>query len=98
MKQRILLIVSLICLFSYDAMAQENIKSAFEKFIKAKNVNVTKSIMEERDFTKKSLPLISKADIYSFTIKQKNRKVSRGSTGDYQSDEQAGVCGSAGDY
>lgn len=75
MKQRILLIVSFICLFSYDAMAQENIKSAFEKFIKAKNVNVTKSIMEERDFTKKSLPLISKADIYSFTIKQKNRKL-----------------------
>lgn len=75
MKQRILLIISLICLFSYGAMAQENIKSAFEKFIKAKHVNVTKSIMEERDFTKKSLPLIYKADIYNFTIKQKDRKL-----------------------
>ena len=66
MKQRILLLVSFICLLSFGAKAQENIKSAFEKFIKAKNVNVTKSIMEERDFTKKSLPLISKAETYNF--------------------------------
>ena len=75
MKQRILLLVSFICLLSFGAKAQENIKSAFEKFIKAKNVNVTKSIMEERDFTKKSLPLISKAETYNFIIKQKDRKL-----------------------
>ena len=31
-------------------------------------------------------------------IKQMSRQVSRGSAGDYQADEQAGVGGSAGDY
>jgi hypothetical protein len=31
--------------------------------------------MEERDFTKKSLPLISKAETYNFIIKQKDRKL-----------------------
>ncbi|MBR5062398.1 MAG: hypothetical protein IKX24_09710 [Prevotella sp.] len=74
MKRRILTLALLGCLATMTATAQENVKNAFNEFIASKKVIVTKTISEERDFTKANRPLIAKADVYSFTLKKKDRK------------------------
>ena len=75
MKQRFIIITLLGCLLSTIAVAQDNVKKAFDKFVTSKHVQVTKSISEERDFTKENRPLIAKADVYNFTINKKHRKL-----------------------
>lgn len=75
MKRRILTLALLGCLATMTATAQENVKNAFNEFIASKKVIVTKTISEERDFTKANRPLIAKADVYSFTLKKKDRKL-----------------------
>ena len=75
MKKRIITIALMGFLISTISVAQENVKKAFDKFVASKNVQISKSISEERDFTKDNLPLIAKADVYNFTMKQKHRKL-----------------------
>lgn len=75
MTQKILTIVMLVCLSSMTATAQENVKNAFKKFVSSKKVSVTKTLTQERDFTKDNHPIIAKADVYVFTIKKKDRKL-----------------------
>ena len=75
MKHKFLIILFIGCLFSSVASAQENVKKAFDKFIASKNVELSKSFSEEHDLTKENRPLLSKADIYNFTIKKKHRKL-----------------------
>ena len=75
MKRRILTLSLLGCLATMTATAQENVKNAFNEFIASKKVTVTKTITEERNFTKANSPLIAKADVYSFTLKKKDRKL-----------------------
>ena len=68
-------LVTLSLCYSVNVAAQENIKRAFDKFIASKNVTVSKSFAEERDITKDERPLLSKADVYNFTMKAKHRKL-----------------------
>ena len=75
MKQRFIITTLLVCLLSTIAVAQENVKKAFDKFVTSKHVQVSKSFAEERDFTKENRPLIAKADVYNFTINKKHRKL-----------------------
>ena len=75
MKQRFFIILFIGCLFSTISTAQENVKKAFDKFITSKNVELSKSFSEEHDLTKENRPLLAKADIYTFTIKKKHRKL-----------------------
>lgn len=75
MKQRTIMLVLVSFLTSNLAIAQENVKKAFETFVNSKNVEVSKSFSEERDFTKANRPLVAKADVYTFTIKKKHRKL-----------------------
>ena len=75
MKQRIITLVLLTGLMPTIGMAQENVKKAFDKFVTSKKVEVKKTFSEERDFTKENRPLVSKADIYAFTIKKSQRKL-----------------------
>ena len=57
------------------ATAQDNVKRAFDKFINSKKVEVVKSFSEERDIKQPNRPLISKADVYTFTVKAKDQKL-----------------------
>ncbi len=57
------------------ATAQDNVKRAFDKFINSKKVEVVKSFSEERDIKQPNRPLISKADVYTFTLKAKDQKL-----------------------
>ncbi|MBR1468895.1 MAG: hypothetical protein IJ605_02115 [Prevotella sp.] len=75
MKHKILTLALLGSLVSTAAVAQENLEHAFIKFIDSKHVTVTKSFSEERDITQPSRPLISKADVYTFTLKAKHKKL-----------------------
>ena len=68
-------LVTLSLFYSVSSTAQDNVKRAFDKFIASKNVTVSKSFAEERDITKDDRPLLSKADVYNFTIKAKHRKL-----------------------
>lgn len=75
MKPKTITLMLLACLFTMTATAQENVKKAFSKFVSSKKVSVTKTISEERDVTNESLPVVAKADVYTFTIKKKDRKL-----------------------
>lgn len=75
MKSKTITLMLLACLFSMTATAQENVKKAFSKFVSSKKVSVTKTISEEHDVTKESLPVVAKAEVYTFTIKKKDRKL-----------------------
>lgn len=65
----------LLCYLATLATAQENLEHAFDKFITSKNVTVSKSFSEERDITKDNRPLLSRADVYTFTLKAKHKKL-----------------------
>lgn len=65
----------LLCFPVTLATAQENVKRAFDKFINSKKVEVVKSFSEERDIKQPNRPLISKADVYTFTLKAKDQKL-----------------------
>lgn len=75
MKLKTITLMLLACLFSMTATAQENVKKAFSKFVSSKKVSVTKTISEEHDVTKESLPVVAKAEVYTFTIKKKDLKL-----------------------
>lgn len=75
MKQKTITLMLLASLFALTATAQENVKRAFDKFISSKKVSVTKTISLERDVSNESLPFVSKSEVYSFTIKKKDRKL-----------------------
>ena len=70
-----LAVTLLLCYFVALASAQDNVKRAFDKFINSKKVEVVKSFSEERDIKQPNRPLVSKADVYSFTIKAKDQKL-----------------------
>lgn len=69
-------LVTLVLCYSVTLVsAQDNVKRAFDKFINSKKVEVVKSFSEERDIKQPNRPLISKADVYTFTVKAKDRKL-----------------------
>ena len=70
-----LAVTLLLCYIVTLASAQDNVKRAFDKFINSKKVEVVKSFSEERDIKLPNRPLVSKADVYSFTIKAKDQKL-----------------------
>ena len=70
-----LAVTLLLCYIVTLASAQDNVKRAFDKFINSKKVEVVKSFSEERDIKQPNRPLVSKADVYSFTIKAKDQKL-----------------------
>jgi hypothetical protein len=70
-----LIVTLFLCYFVTFASAQDNVKRAFDKFINSKNVEVVKSFSEERDVKQPNRPLISKADVYTFTLKAKDQKL-----------------------
>ena len=70
-----LMVTLFLCYFVTFASAQDNVKRAFDKFINSKNVEVVKSFSEERDVKQPNRPLISKADVYTFTLKAKDQKL-----------------------
>lgn len=65
----------LFCYLVTPISAQENVEHAFWKFIDSKAVTVTKSFSEEHDITKPNHPIVSQADVYTFTLKAKHRKL-----------------------
>ena len=70
-----LAVTLLLCYIVTMASAQDNVKRAFDKFINSKKVEVVKSFSEERDIKLPNRPLVSKADVYTFTIKAKDQKL-----------------------
>ncbi len=75
MNKRNIIFSLLTCLCFSGVQAQENVKKAIEGFITNKKVSVTKSISEERDITNPALPLNGKADVYTFSIKKKDKNL-----------------------
>lgn len=75
MKHKMLTLALFGSLVSTAAVAQENLEHAFEKFINSKHVTVTKSFSEERDIKQEKRPLVAKADVYTFTLKAKQKKL-----------------------
>ncbi len=70
-----LAVTLLLCYSVTLASAQENVIHAFYDFVDSKKVTIVKSFSEEHDITKPNHPIVSQADVYTFTLKAKHRKL-----------------------